>query len=32
MTKGFEIVEIGVEGGVNLGSGFKDPLLPNVVI
>jgi hypothetical protein len=31
MTKGFAIIEIGVEGGLNLGYGFIDSLLPNVV-
>ena len=30
--KKFEIVEIGVEEGVDLGSGIKDSLLPNVVL
>ena len=31
-TTYFEIVEIGVEKGVDLGSGIKDSLLPNVVL
>jgi hypothetical protein len=31
-TKEFEIVEIGVEEGVDLGFGVKDTLLPNVVL
>jgi hypothetical protein len=30
--KEFEIVEIGVEGGDDLGSGIKDFLLPNEVL
>ena len=32
MTKEYEIVEIGVGEGVDLGSGIKDFLLPNVVL
>ena len=31
-TKEFEIIEIIVEEGVDLGSGIKDSLLPNVVL
>ena len=31
-TKEFEIVEIGVEEGVDLGFGIEDSLLPNVVL
>jgi hypothetical protein len=31
-TKEFEIVEIGIEEGVDLGSKVKDSLLPNVVL
>jgi hypothetical protein len=32
MTKEFEIDEIGVEEGVNLGSRVKDSLPPNLVL
>ena len=32
MTKEFEIVEIGVREGVDLGSGNKDSLHPNMVL
>ena len=32
VTKEFEIIEIGVEEGVDLGSKIKDSLLPNVVL
>ena len=32
MTKEFEIVEIGVEEGVDLGSEIKDSFLPNLVL
>ena len=32
MTKEFEIVRIGVEEGINLGSKIKDSLLPNLVL
>jgi hypothetical protein len=32
MTKEFEIVEIGVEEGVDLGSGTKESLFPNPVL
>jgi hypothetical protein len=32
MTKEFEIVKIGVEEGVDVGSGIKDALFPNVVL
>ena len=31
-TKELEIVEIGAEEGVDLGSGIKDSLVPNVVL
>ena len=31
-TKDFEIDEIGVEEGVDLGLGIKDSLLPNIVL
>ena len=31
MTKEFEVVEIGDGEGVDLGSGIKDSLLPNMV-
>jgi hypothetical protein len=31
ITKEFEIIEIGVEEGVDLGSAITDSLLPNVV-
>ena len=31
MTKEFEIIAMGVEEGVDLGSGIKDFLLPNLV-
>ena len=31
-TKEFEIIEIAVEESVDLGSGHKDSLLPNVVL
>jgi hypothetical protein len=31
MTKEFEIVKIGVEGGVDQSFGSKDALLPNLV-
>ena len=32
MTKEVEIIEIGVEEGVDLGSIIKDSLIPNVVL
>ena len=32
MTNQFDIVEIKIEEGVDLGSGIKDFLLPNVVL
>ena len=32
MTKEFEIVEIGVEEGVDLGSEIKYSMLPNMVV
>ena len=32
MAKVFEIVEIGVEEGVDLGFGIKESLLPNMVL
>jgi hypothetical protein len=32
MTKEFEMNEIEVEGGVDLGSGIKDSMLPNLVL
>ena len=31
-TKDFEIIEIGVDEGVNLGSGIEDSLLPSLVL
>jgi hypothetical protein len=31
-TKGYEIVEIGVEEGLDLGSRINDCMLPNVVL
>ena len=31
-TENFEIIEIGVEKGVDLGYGFKDSMLPNPVL
>jgi hypothetical protein len=32
MTIEFETIDIGVEKGVDLGSGIKDSLLPNVLL
>ena len=32
MTNEFEILKIGVEEGVHLGFGFKDFMLPNLVL
>ena len=32
MTKECEMIEIGVEEGVDIGFGIKDSLLPNVVL
>ena len=31
-TKDFEIIEIGVEEGADLGSGFEDHVLPDLVL